>query len=154
MDAPAMRDHQSPLEAALADVHATLTELLTAADEQYAAVVERDRERLESVTRQQERLSVRLERAERKRAAALADQPFAAALATQPGLATLAQAIASSVRDLQAKHAHTQGLIEQAAELNGQTILFLQRLVGATSPAYGARGTSAPRQSVLLDSRA
>src|ERR687886_723289 len=64
MTAPAVPDQQSPLESALLDVHATLADLLVAADEQYAAVVARDHARLESVTRQQERLSARLARAD------------------------------------------------------------------------------------------
>ncbi len=68
MTNPAVREHQSPLEAALLDVYATLAALLVASDEQYAALVARDHARLESVTRQQERLSSRLERAEAKRA--------------------------------------------------------------------------------------
>src|ERR1700739_4165368 len=67
MPAPAATVIQSPLEAALSDVHATLAELLQAADEQHAAVVARDRNRIESVTRQQERLSARLARAEARR---------------------------------------------------------------------------------------
>ena len=67
MTTPAVREHQSPLEVVLLDVHATLADLLVAADEQHAAVVDHDRDRLENVTRQQEQLSVRLARAEAKR---------------------------------------------------------------------------------------
>src|SRR3712207_853727 len=84
MTTPADRNHQSPLEAALLDVHATLRELIVAADEQYAAVVERDRERLESVTRRQERLAARLARAERARVTALDGRSFQAALVGLP----------------------------------------------------------------------
>ena len=51
----------------LLDVHASLVDLRAAADEQYAAVVADDRDRLEAVTRLQERLSSRLGRAETKR---------------------------------------------------------------------------------------
>jgi flagellar biosynthesis/type III secretory pathway chaperone len=150
-----MRDHQSPLAAALVDVNATLTELLAAADEQYVAVVERDRPRLEGVTRQQERLSARLERAERKRLAALDGRPIAEAIASEPELASLNQVIAASVQQLQTKHAQTNSLIEKTAELNAQTIQFLQRLVGVSVPAYGARGAGdGSRHSLLLDGRA
>src|SRR5437016_7603532 len=46
------------------------------ADEQHAAVVERDRDRLESVTRQQEHLSARLARAEAKRLEVLNGVPL------------------------------------------------------------------------------
>ena len=67
MMTPVVREDQSPLEAALLDVDATLAELLAAADEQHAAVVAGDRQRLERVTGLQERLSSRLERAERRR---------------------------------------------------------------------------------------
>lgn len=151
-----MRDHQSPLAAALVDVNGTLIELLAAADEQYAAVVERDRARLEGVTRQQERLAARLERAERKRAAALDGHPLVDALTHEPHLAPLADTIAAAVQRLQSKHTQTKSLIEKAAELNGQTIQFLQRLVGASVPAYGARGgvDGGHRASLLLDGRA
>ena len=67
MTSPAVREHQSPLEEALVNVHTALAELLVAADEQHAAVVAHDRDRLEGVTRQQERLSARLARAESRR---------------------------------------------------------------------------------------
>jgi len=156
MNAPAVRDHPSPLEAALVDVHATLTELLAAADAQYEAVVARDRQRLEDVTRQQERLASRLERAERKRQEVLADRTLDVALVAEPAhVATLAQTIGSAVRELQASHTRTANLIQKSIEVNGQTIQFLQRLVGAsTPPAYGSRGAQAARQSVLVDSRA
>src|SRR6476661_934951 len=81
---PPVRDPQSPLEAVLLDVDATLADLLVAADEQHAAVVAGDRERLEAVTRVQEALSSRLERAERKRLELLAGTSLSAALADLP----------------------------------------------------------------------
>src|SRR3977135_2451877 len=86
MSAPSVvtRDPQLPLEAALLDVHATLADLLAAADEQYAAVAARDAKRLESVTWQQERLSVRLERAERRRIELLGGAPLQVAVASLP----------------------------------------------------------------------
>lgn len=157
MSVPAARDHQSPLEAALVDVHTTLTALLEAADEQYVAVVEHDRERLEGVTRQQERLAARLERAERRRRDVLGTRSLDAALADEIAeVASLAGTIGAAVRQLQTKHSQTASLIEKSVELNGQTIKFLQRLVGgAHPPAYGARGgATVARQSVLVDSRA
>src|SRR3977135_1658916 len=84
MTNPAVREHQSPLEAALLDVHATLAALLIASDEQYAALVARDHARLDSVTRQQERLSSRLERAEAKRLEVLGGTPLLSAIPLQP----------------------------------------------------------------------
>jgi flagellar biosynthesis/type III secretory pathway chaperone len=157
MSVPADRDHQSPLEAALVDVHTTLAALLEAADEQFVAVVEQDRQRLEGVTRQQERLAARLERAERRRRDALGDRLLDVALAEESaGVANLAGTIGVAVRQLQAKHSQTASLIEKSVELNGETIKFLQRLVGVgIQPAYGARGgATMARQSVLVDSRA
>jgi hypothetical protein len=56
MTPPAVHESQSSLEAALLDVDATLADLLIAADEQHAAVVAVDFERLESVTRLQKAL--------------------------------------------------------------------------------------------------
>src|SRR5919202_710887 len=112
MTTPAVREHQSPLEAALLDVHTTLADLLVAADEQHAAVVERDRERLESVTRQQERLSARLARAEAKRLDALGGASLRETLASVPreGAARLegvADAIATQVIQLKERQART-----------------------------------------------
>lgn len=154
MHAPAQRDHQSPLEAAMVDVQLTLTELLAAADEQYAAVAERDRTRLEDVTRVQERLSARLERAERKRMAVLEGSRLGDIIAGEARLTRLSDAIAESVRELKAKNERNGGLIQRCAEINAQSILFLQRLVSAEAPVYGTRGQAPVRQSVLVDSRA
>jgi flagellar biosynthesis/type III secretory pathway chaperone len=155
MNAPASGTLQSPLEAALVDVHATLAALLAAADEQHVAVVARDRQRLEGVTNQQERLSTRLERAERKRLELLGERTIAAAVADEPPhVAALVIEIADNVRTLQRKHQQTANLIEQSVKLNAHTIDFLKRLVGAMAPAYGARGAKPTRHSVLLDSRA
>src|SRR5579871_3504143 len=84
MNAPALAANQSPLETALREVHATLGEMLVAADKQYAAVVSRDRDRLESVTRLQERLTARLARAEARRLDALQGASLAEAIARTP----------------------------------------------------------------------
>jgi flagellar biosynthesis/type III secretory pathway chaperone len=159
MTTTAVRDHQSSLEAALVDVHTTLADLLVAADEQYAAVVARDHERLESVTRQQERLSARLARAEARRLDVLAGTPLADAIAALPGeqasrAAVLRDAIATAVRDLKARQSHTAGLLARSIELTKQTLDFVQRLVMSPSPAYDARGASTMRQSILVDGRA
>jgi flagellar biosynthesis/type III secretory pathway chaperone len=158
MMTPDVGERQSPLEAALLDVHATLAELLAAADEQHAAVVAGDRQRLETVTGVQERLSSRLERAERKRLEQLGGMSLAAALAQKPAdegarLTALGQLIAQSVRQLQPLHVRNAQLLERSAELAGQTVMFLQRLVSPPSPSYGANGRRASQQSLLVDSR-
>ena len=57
MSAPASHPPHSPLQAVLRDVHATLGELLLAADEQYAAAATGDHHRLEAITGRQERLA-------------------------------------------------------------------------------------------------
>jgi flagellar biosynthesis/type III secretory pathway chaperone len=149
----------SPLEAALLDVDAALVDLLVAADEQHAAVVAGDRARLESVTRTQEVLSSRLQRAERKRLDLLAGTSLAAALADLPSdqaerLGTLSGSIADAVRELQPRHARNATLLERSAQLAGQTVLFLQRVASPPSPSYGANGRRAPQQSLLVDRRA
>jgi flagellar biosynthesis/type III secretory pathway chaperone len=151
-------ERHTPLEAALLDVHATLAELLAAADEQHAAVVAGDRQRLETVTGVQERLSSRLERAERKRLEQLGGMSLAAALAEKPAeegarLSALGQSIAQSVRQLQPLHVRNAQLLERSADLAGQTVMFLQRLVSPPSPSYGASGRRASQQSLLVDSR-
>jgi flagellar biosynthesis/type III secretory pathway chaperone len=159
MTPPALRDHQSPLEAALVEVRATLIELLAAAAEQHAAVVEHDRDRLEGVTLRQENLSSRLERAERQRLVALDGASIDTAIAVLPSdqshrAAALNTSIRRAVQELQARHARTTSLLERSAELAAETIQFLQRLVGVQPPAYGARGEATMRQSLLVDSRA
>src|ERR1700704_3546827 len=114
MTTPAVREHQSRLEAALLDVHATLADLLVAADEQHAAVVERDRERLESVTRQQERLSARLVRAEAKRLEVLGGVPLAEAVTALPEGQALSASISVKVRQLKQRQAQTASLLEHS----------------------------------------
>src|SRR5437016_762617 len=155
MTTPATQvDTQSPLEAALADVQITLADLLVAADEQYAALVGRDRERLEGVTRQQERLSSRLARAEARRVEALGGQPLVEAVAAQPRSQVMSAAIATNVRLLKDKQNQTAALLQQSMEITDQTLKFLHRLVTPTATVYGARGMAVARQSVLVDSRA
>jgi flagellar biosynthesis/type III secretory pathway chaperone len=156
---PAARDHQSLLEAALLDVHALLADLLVASDEQYAAVVARDHAWLENVTRQQERLSSRLERAESKRVIALGGLALADAIALLPAdqalrTKSLSDSIAVAVNQLKQRQDHTASLLEQSIEVVGHTLNFLQRLVTVQSPAYGARGVPPSRQSLLVDGRA
>jgi flagellar biosynthesis/type III secretory pathway chaperone len=159
MTSPAVREHQSPLEAALRDVHTTLAQLLVAADEQYDAVVDHDRERIESVTRQQERLSAQLARAETRRQEVLAgvslDEAIAALSPREAARAdTVRQAIASGVRQLQSQHTRTADLLAQSIQLTNQTLTFLHRLVAPTAPSYGARGMAVTQRSMLVDSRA
>jgi len=154
MTTPAVREHQSPLEVVLLDVHATLADLLVAADEQHAAVVDHDRDRLENVTRQQERLSVRLARAEAKRLEVLNGVPLLEAVTALPTGRALSVSISTKVLQLKERQAQTASLLEQSIDLASQTLNFLQRLVTPPSAAYGARGIAASRQSVLVDSRA
>src|ERR687885_348509 len=90
---PAEREH-TPLEQALLDVHATLADLLAAADDQHQAVAAGDRERLESVTRRQEQLAARLQRAERQRLSLLNGRPL------QQAVSDLASADAARIAGL------------------------------------------------------
>jgi flagellar biosynthesis/type III secretory pathway chaperone len=159
MTTPAVRESQSLLEAALLDVHATLADLLAVADDQYAAVVAHDHARLEKVTRQQERLSTRLARAESKRIELLAGTPLASALASLPPHQSshawsLNDAIAATVSQLRERQTRTASLLEQSIELASQTIQFLQRLVTVHEPVYDVRGRTSQGGSLLLDGRA
>jgi hypothetical protein len=159
MTPPAAREHQSPLEAVLLDVHTTLAALLVASDEQYAAVVARDHAWLEGVTRQQERLSSRLEHAEARRLDALGGVPLLAAIALLPAdqavrAKSLSDSIAVAVTELKERQNHTASLLEQSIVVVSHTLNFLQRLVTVQSPAYGIRGVPASRQSLLVDGRA
>jgi len=154
----AARTHTS-LEQALLDVQTTLADLLTAADEQHHAVAAGDRERLESVTRRQERLSAQLQRAERQRLSLLDGRDLDEAVSGLPSaeaarVSTLVEAIAQSVRALRARQAQTAALLERSIELAGQTITFLQRLMTAQDPRYTAHGLATASHSLLVDSRA
>jgi flagellar biosynthesis/type III secretory pathway chaperone len=157
---PATSEH-SPLEQVLLDVHATLADLLDAADEQHQAVVVGDRQRLETVTRRQERLAARLQRAEAQRLTLLTgrslDQAGSELPATEAArVESLVDAISDSVTRLRERQASNASLLERSMELSGQTVQFLQRLLGGqqANPAYTTRGLLSPRQSLLLDSRA
>ena len=138
------------LEAALHEVHATLAELLVAADEQYSAVAAGDREQLEAVTRKQERLAARLARAERHRLEILGDR----ALTDTVGVEELVTAIATSVRELKARQTRTAQLLSRTIDITRQTLDFIQRLVTVSPPVYGNRGAGVTQQSLLVDSRA
>src|SRR5579859_2819900 len=116
MSAPVLPANQSPLEYALREVRATLDELLVAAEEQYAAVAARDRDRIEGVTRQQERLSARLARAERERLTLQGQTPLTeviAALSTSDAarVNALRDSIASAVKELQSRQHATASLL-------------------------------------------
>jgi flagellar biosynthesis/type III secretory pathway chaperone len=159
MTAPASPANQSSLESALREVQAVLAELLAAADEQYAAVAAHDRDRIESVTRKQERLSARLARAERQRQTLLGQASLSDVIASLPSqdaarLDALRRAIAYAVGELRARQNHTANLLARTIELGRQTLDFLQRLVTAPSPAYTQYGVTVSGQSVLVDSRA
>ena len=152
---------QTPLEQALLDVYGTLADLLVAADEQHQAAAAGDRERLESVTRRQERLAARLQRAEAQRLSLLHGRSLHEVVSELPAADTsrvseLVDSVARRVARLRERQAATASLLERSMELAGQTVQFLQRLlVGQQqNPAYTTRGLVRPRQSVLVDSRA
>ena|SRR5579859_1878451 len=159
MNAPAPATTQSPLEAALHEVHATLAELLVAADEQYTAVAAHDREQIERVTRRQEQLSTRLARAERHRLASLDRATLGEAIAALPAsdaarVEGLRRSIASAVNRLRSRQSMTASLLAKSIELSTQTLEFLQRVVTSPQPTYGARGLRNAQHSMLVDSRA
>jgi flagellar biosynthesis/type III secretory pathway chaperone len=160
MTAPAISANQSSLESALREVQATLAELLAAADEQYAAVAAHDRDRIESVTRKQERLSARLARAEKHRIDLLGGATFSEVISTLPEVEAarveaLRTQIASAVSRLKTRQRSTASLLAKSIELTHQTMEFLQRILTSSSPVlYGARGLSGPRPSLMVDGRA
>jgi flagellar biosynthesis/type III secretory pathway chaperone len=159
MSAPASRTPHSPLQTVLRDVHATLGELLLAADEQYTAAAAGDHHRLEAITGRQERLAAQLERFERQRLALLAGRPLQQAIAELPRheaqqASTLNSQIGQAVRELQRRHARSASLLRRSAELANQTLEFVQRLVCADPQAYGRAGRRRPAGSLLVDSRA
>src|SRR5690242_1191477 len=117
MTTPAAIHDRTPLELALADVYATLTDLLVAADDQYAAVAGRDRDRIEDVTARQERLSARLASAESRRIQALKGQTLAEAVSAEPRAQALSASIATAVKLLKSRQAQTATLLEQSIDL-------------------------------------
>jgi flagellar biosynthesis/type III secretory pathway chaperone len=149
----------TPLEEALLDVQTTLADLLAAADDQHQAVAAGDRERLESVTRRQERLSARLQRAERQRLSLLNGRPLDEAVSGLPAtdaarMSCLLDSIGQSVQRLRARQAATAALLERSIEIAGQTIHFLQRLVTTQAQPYTAHGLASAPHSLLVDRRA
>lgn len=157
MSAPATPANQSPLEYALREVRATLDELLLAAEEQYAAVAARDRDRIESVTRQQERLSARLARAERQRLTLQGQTSLVEVIGSLPTtdaarVNALRESIASAVNELKSRQEATSRLLARSIDLTRQTLDFIQRLVTAPNPVYGGR--QMPSQSLLVELRA
>ena len=159
MSAPTAVHDPSALEAVLVDVRATLADLLVAANEQHASIVDGDRERLETVTRHQERLSARLAHAEARRMRILGETPLTSAVALLPAeqsdrVANLTRAIGEVALELKERQAHTASLLQQSIDLASQTLQFLQSLVTPAAPAYGSRGLKAGRPSMLVDSRA
>lgn len=155
---PAARTLSSALDAALADVHAILTDLLVLADQQYAAAVADDRTQLDSVTRQQEGLSARLARAEARRVELTGGEPMSRVLAGLPPrsaqrLEARVTSMGEAVRDLKRKHTQTASLLETSSALVESTLDFLQRLVSSHTPAYGSRALVDSRVSLVVDSR-
>src|SRR2546425_702812 len=91
---------------------ATSVDSITLSDEQYAAVVARDHAWLEQVTRQQERLSSRLEQAESKRLEALGGMSLQSAIAQLPDdqiarTKSLSNSIGHAVTQLKMRQNHT-----------------------------------------------
>jgi flagellar biosynthesis/type III secretory pathway chaperone len=149
----------TPLEQALLDVQTTLADLLVAADDQHQAVAAGNRERLESVTRRQEQLSARLQRAERQRLSLLDGRPLDDTVSGLPAgdaarVSGLVDSIGQSVVRLRARQAQTASLLERSIELAGQTIHFLQRLMTTQAQPYTARGLASASHSLLVDRRA
>ena len=154
MTAPAISESESSLEAALTEVHATLAELLVAADEQYSAVATGDRERLETVTRKQERLSARLARAEQRRLDILGSRTLSEVAAERADIDELRSVIGTSVAELKRRQAQTTRLLTRSIDLTRQTLDFIQRIVTVAPPVYGARGVGISQRSLLVDGRA
>ena len=151
---PRLATHDSDLGAALREVHATLAELVVAADEQYNSVSDGDRERLEAVTSKQERLSARLARAEQQRLAALGNRTLSEIAAERADVDELRNAIAVSVAELKQRQVQTARLLTRTIDLTRQTLDFIQRIVTVAPPVYGNRGVGGSQQSLLVDSRA
>ena len=160
MTAPARSEPQTPLEAALLDVQAALADLLAAAAEQRAALEAGDREQLDRITQKQERLTARLEQAERRRITCMSTPDLAHTIAQLPAeqgrrISGLMQTIREAVADLRHQHDRNAALIQRSLELAGQTLQFIQRLMGTSAPTYGTpRRGLVVGQSMLVDSRA
>lgn len=147
------------IASALRDVNAILAELVAAADEQYEAVAAADLIVLERVTRRQEVLAARLARAEQRRLAASSGRSLADVVADEAPaegalLQELVSAVAVNVLALQERHLRNTSLVRRGAELAGQTVQFLQRLVAAHERPYGGDGAPVVTRSLLVDGRA
>lgn len=148
----------SPLEA-LSEVQAVLDELLALADAQHTALADGDVARLEALRDRQERQAARLAWAEERRRAALPGTSLRDALADPPAsdasrLAALARAIADRVAALQERHARNRAVLERAADVAGETVQLLQRLVAEHTRGYGGQPCPPVLRSLRVDSRA
>jgi flagellar biosynthesis/type III secretory pathway chaperone len=140
-------------ESALSDLQEVLTKLLATVDEQFAAVVEDDVERLGRLVQEQEALSARLAQVEQRRLAILPSQVF---VRSSRGEGEQLSAIGRAIEDLRDRSARNTALLERKARLASQTLQYLQALVMEHSRLYGAQCAPAavPMRSMLLDSSA
>ena len=142
-----------PLGSALSDVQSVLMKLLATLDEQFAAIVDDDVERLGHLVQEQEALSARLAQVEQRRLAIL---PSEALVRDNRGEDDQLSVIRRAAEQLRERSARNGALLERRARLAGQTLQYLQALVMEHSRLYGAQcaPTAAPIRSMLLDSSA
>ena len=140
-------------ESALSDLQGVLTKLLATLDEQFAALVGDDVERLGRLVQEQEALSAHLAHVERRRLAVLPTQVL---VQSSRGEGEQLSAIGRAIEDLRDRSARNAALLEQKARLASQTLKYLQALVMEHTRLYGAQRApaSVPMRSMLLDSNA
>jgi flagellar biosynthesis/type III secretory pathway chaperone len=138
---------------ALSDVQGVLAKLLATLDEQFAALVEDDAERLAHLVQEQEALSARLAQVEQRRRGIL---PSGTLTRLSRGEADRVLEIGRAVQELRERSARNMALFERKARLASQTLQYLQAFVVEHARLYGAPRVppTAPARSLLLDSSA
>lgn len=142
-------DVRAALHAALQDVRATLGALTLVADEQYAAAVEGDVQRVKALADRQEELAATLARAEKRRMAVVPGKSLRAHLdevehdGAGSSVEELAQDVARLVLALREQHLRNRMLLDRGAALANETVTLLRRLIVERvpdTPAMPARG--------------
>jgi flagellar biosynthesis/type III secretory pathway chaperone len=140
-------------ESVLSDVQGVLTKLLATLDEQFAALVEDNTERLAHLVQEQEALSARLAHVEQRRLGIL---PAGSLTRLSRGEEDQLLGIGRAVQELRERSARNMALFERKARLASQTLQYLQAFVVEHARLYGAPSVppTAPVRSLLLDSSA
>ncbi len=145
------------LPAALHGVHEAVVALLSAADEQYAALVEGDLGRLSALVDRQQELADHLALREKDRLACCGGLPLADVLASELAdepVRLAATGVRAVVIDLYQRLARNAGLLARHSALHEQTLQFIRQLATQESASYAPNQGLREVRSLAVDGRA